>query len=404
MKEFEGFRVRMYPTEQQEQILLQFCHAYRFTYNWALFKNKEVYEKDKVCLLGNELEKEFMNKFNNPNDADYSWLHNGVLKTHTLLNAVKTFTKNFKRFLRDKRVNKPKPKSRHHSKLCFNTRKETFHIYEEYVTFEGFTSQKKSERNPIYLGKHNIPCDRKYNYCDPHIEMDKDGRWWFSCSIKLDNPISLCKNPVRNGPIGIDLGIKNFVTTSDNEKFNYPIKKLKKLEKRRKRQERRLSRDYRKRTEEAKRTKTKSADLPKSNNMLKRERAFRKTYAKQANIRKNTRYHIAKHIIEKNPRAVVMEGLNVTGMKKNHNIAKHMHHLAFYDMRVILEQKCKNNDIRFILADRWFPSSKLCSRCGNRKQRLPLSERTYKCEVCGLIIDRDYNAALNLRDLATIRI
>ena len=160
-----------------------------------------------------------------------------------------------------------------------------------------------------------------------------------------------------------------------------------------------MAKDHLRRKEQAKKTKTKSRDIPKSKNMLKRESKLRKTYRKISNIKKNERYHIANEIIKKNPRAVVMEGLNVTGMLKNRFLAASIHNSGFYEFRILMQEKCEVNDINFIVADQWFPSSKKCSCCGNIKRDLKLSDRTYRCDACGAVIDRDINAAINLRDL-----
>ena len=105
-------------------------------------------------------------------------------------------------------------------------------------------------------------------------------------------------------------------------------------------------------------------------------------------------------LVKLNPETIVIEDLNVSGMLKNKHISEKVKEAKFYEIRRQLEYKCKWNNINLIIADRWYPSSKICSCCGNKKEKLSLSERIYKCEKCGLVIDRDYNASLNLKKLA----
>ena len=105
-------------------------------------------------------------------------------------------------------------------------------------------------------------------------------------------------------------------------------------------------------------------------------------------------------LVKLNPETIVIEDLNVSGMLKNKHISEKVKEAKFYEIRRQLEYKCKWNNINLIIADRWYPSSKICSCCGNKKEKLSLSERIYKCKKCGLVIDRDYNASLNLKKLA----
>jgi putative transposase len=106
-------------------------------------------------------------------------------------------------------------------------------------------------------------------------------------------------------------------------------------------------------------------------------------------------------IIKLNPQAIIIEDLNVNGMRKNKYLSEKINEAKFYEIRRQLTYKCEWNNIELIIADRWYPSSKICSFCGHKKDKLSLSERTYVCEKCGCIIDRDYNASLNLKYLAS---
>lgn len=400
MKKYKGYRVEMYPTDAQKEQLMQYCYASRYAYNWGLYKYKEIYEATGHTTSSNDLCQMFT-KFKNGTDDVCKWLKTfkATCLRISVRNVSKMFVKYFKRLANHPsgKIGAPEPITKKSGKNFFFTRKERMFIYDRYISFEGFTTR---DNNMILLKNHNIPHDKEYNYCDPHISCDKSGRWWFSCQIEQEEPET---DYVKyNEPIGIDLGVKTFVTLSDGTKYDYPRDRINKLEKRKKRKQRRLSKIYK----QISQTKTKSdgavAMAAKSSNTLKKEKSLQKVEDRIANIRRNTRYQIAKEIINKRPRAIVMEGLNVTGMMKNHRLSTKIQRNGFYYMRSILEYKSSWEGIDFILADNWFPSSKKCSRCGSIKKDLRLKDRVYVCPACGLVIDRDINAAINLKNLASV--
>ena len=401
MQRFKGYRVEMYPTKEQEKQLLEYCRASRYAYNWGINRHNEIYRETGHNTTSNELCKQFT-KFKNENNSDVCiWLRS--FKATALRIAVRSVSQEFKKcFKRRKTTGNIKSNglpgfiTKKNGHNFFFTRKERMFIYDEYVSFEGFTTR---DNNMILLKHHNIPHDKKYNYCDPCISQDKRGRWWFSCEIDFGEPKEITKFQIHGGVIGIDLGIKHFVTTSDGEVYDYPKEKINKLEKRKKQKQRRLSKTY----EKMYRAKTKSGEeVKKSCNTLKKEKRLQKIQDRINNIRKNTRYEIANKLLSKNPRAIVMEGLNVTGMMKNQHLSTKVQNNNFYDFRLIMQYKCEWNDIEFIMADQWFPSSKKCSCCGNINKALTIKQRTFKCPTCGYTIDRDLNAAINLKHLADI--
>jgi putative transposase len=403
MQKFKGYKVRMYPTKEQEEQLLAYCRVSRYAYNWALFKHNEIYKETGKITTSNELCKLFTEFKNSEDSPLHIWLRS--FKATALRIAVRNVAMEFKKCFKRRKSSPwlhtglPKPITKKSGHNFFFTRKERMFIYKDNVSFEGFTTR---DNNAIQLKKHNIPIDKKYNYCDPCISQDNMGRWWFSCEIDFGEPKEITKFQIHGEPIGIDLGIKHFVTTSDGDIYDYPKEKIEKLEKKLKQKQRRLNKIYDKEREERARTKSDDVEFKRSSNTQKKLKEMRKLYDKIANIRKNTRYEIANAILDKNPRAVVMEGLNVTGMMKNRHISTKVQNNGFYEFRKIMEYKCDWNDIEFILADQWFPSSKTCSHCGSVNKGLTIRHRTFVCPVCGYEIDRDVNAAINLRNLANI--
>ena len=140
----------------------------------------------------------------------------------------------------------------------------------------------------------------------------------------------------------------------------------------------------------------KGKEYCKTNNVIKKEKLLLKTTHRLTNIRQNYLHQITSEIVKREPSFICLEDLNVNGMMKNKHLSKAVQEQCFYEFRRQIEYKAAWNNILVIVADRFFPSSKLCSSCGVVKKDLKLSDRIYKCE-CGNVIDRDYQAALNLK-------
>ena len=231
--------------------------------------------------------------------------------------------------------------------------------------------------------KDRIPTDAKY--LNPRITFD-GLNWWISVGVECPNIIE--EN--SNEGIGVDLGIKNLAICSDGNTYKNINKtqKIKKLEKRKRRLQRSISRKYEKNKKEVSYCKTR--------NIIKGEKELLKLNHRLTNIRQDYLHKTTSEIIKREPNFIVLEDLNVSGMMKNRHLSKAIQQQKLYEFRHQIEYKSKWNGIKVIIADRFFPSSKLCSCCGNIKKDLKLSDRIYKCE-CGNVIDRDYQAALNLK-------
>ena len=210
--------------------------------------------------------------------------------------------------------------------------------------------------------------------------------WWVTVGIEYKDSNVLLFN---NG-IGIDLGIKNLAICSDKNIYKNINKEvsIKKLEKRKRRLQRSVSRRYEKNK--------KGESYYKTSNIIKSEQKLLKLNQRLTNIRQNYLHQTTSEIINRKPRFICIEDLNVKGMIKNKHLSKSVQQQCFGEFRKQIEYKSAWNHIPVIIADKWFPSSKLCNCCGNIKKDLKLSDRIYKCD-CGNIIDRDYQASLNLK-------
>ena len=236
-----------------------------------------------------------------------------------------------------------------------------------------------------YKSNYDIPNLLKYSNPRCHF----DGRYWY---LTLGFEQGENKTELNNDlSIGIDLGVSDLAIVNCLDK---PIKNInkstevRKLKKRLKRFQRQVSRKY-----EAKRIVNR---YNKTNNIIKLERTIKLIHRKLNNIRNNHIHQTTSKIIKFNPYRVVMEDLNISGMMKNRHLSKAIQEQKLHEFIRQMKYKCEFNGIEFIQADRIYPSSKVCSCCGNIKKDLKLKDRVYVCDKCGLEIDRDKNASINL--------
>ena len=377
----KGYKTMIYPTKEQADKIIKFCNASRFAYNWAIALEEENYKSGNKFISGYDLTKRFT-QFKKQEGNEWLKEISGRALKVAILNAAQSYDNFFK-----KKSKHPKFKSKKHSKMSCATHEGTTIIERKRIRCE--------KLGWIKSHKHNIPIGENVKYLNHKLSFDGDN-FWFSVSVEIDDYNN--DNKDKTDPIGIDLGIKTLATCSNGKTFQKA--NIKKEKKKLKRLQKKVSRHYQKMIDESKKTKTKFDKLPKSKNLLKLESQIRNIYRRIDNKLTTNIHTITKQLIDENPSAIVIEDLNVSGMRKNKHLSEKINEAKFYEFRRQLEYKCKWYGIDLIVADRWYPSSKICSRCGNKKVKLSLSERTYVCQECGCIIDRDYNASLNLKYLA----
>lgn len=374
-------RVMLIPNNKQNTKLFQYANTARFAYNWALGKEKDNYKNGGKFIFDGDLRKEFTRL---KKTKEYSWL-NDVSSNVTkqaikdACDAYKKFFKGYSRF--------PKFKSSKYSTPSFYQDNVKIKFTNTHVKVEGFASSKKKNKqrlNWIRLAEHGrIPIDCKY--INPRIKYD-GLNWYLTIGIEYEDSDSI---PSNDG-IGIDLGIKDLAICSDGNKYQNINKtqKIKKLEKRKRKLQRSISRRYEKNK--------KGGRYCKTSNIIKSEKELLRLNHKLTNIRQNYLHQITFEIIKREPSFICIENLNVSGMMKNKHLSKAVQQQKFYEFRRQIEYKSAWNNIPVVIADRFFSSSKLCSCCGSIKKDLKLSDRIYKCE-CGNVVDRDLQAALNLK-------
>ena len=374
-------RVMLLPNNKQKTKLFQYANTARFAYNWALAREQEHHKRGGKFLSDGELRKEFTQL---KKTSEYAWLNH--ISNNVTKQAIKDACEAYKDFFQGY-TNFPRFKNKKHSVPKFYQDNVKIKFTNTHVKMEGFATSKKKKKqklNWIRLAEHSrIPRD--CNYTNPRIKYDGI-HWWITVGIEFEDTPVLSSND----GIGIDVGIKDLAICSDESKYQNINKtqKVKKLEKRKRRLQRSLSRGYEKNK--------KGASYCKTCNIIKREKELLKLNHRLTNIRQNHLHQTTAKIINRKPRFICMEDLNVKGMMKNRHISKAIQQQCFGEFRRQMEYKAAWNGVKVIIADRFYPSSKLCSCCGKIKKDLKLSDRIYKCE-CGNVMDRDYQASLNLK-------
>lgn len=372
------------PNNKQKTKLFLYANTARFAYNWTIAKQQENYQNGGKFISDSVLRKQFtqMKKLD-----EFNWLNN--VSNNVTKQAIKDACDAYKRFL--KGLSKyPKFKSKKKSTLSFYQDNMKIKFSETHVKVEGFASSRKSNKQKInwirLAEKDKIPFGDNIKYMNPRFTFD-GLNWWVSVSFESD----INYYPTQSDGVGIDLGIKDLANISDGNIYKNINKssKVKKLEKKKRRLQRQVSRKYLINKE--------GERYKKTCNIIKSEKQLLKVSRRLTNIRHNYLHQVTSEIVNRKPKFIVLEDLNVTGMMKNKHLAKAVQQQLFYEFRRQLEYKSNWNGIKFILADRWFPSSKLCSCCGQIKKDLKLSDRIYQCD-CGNKIDRDYQASLNLKN------
>ena len=352
-------KIRLYPTKKQEEFFRKSCGCSRFVYNWALSTWKQEYEaKLKPSGFG------ICNKIPELKKTN-SWLTE--VSNSSLQRAVQNLAASYQRFFKNKAKYPQFHKKGH---------KDSFYLTNKDVKIQG-KKLKIPKVGSVNLAQE-LRLKGKIMSCTISRTADQ---WLASISVELSELPKQIKS--TNKTVGLDLGIKTAVVTSDGVSFKSP-KPLSKYAKKLKRQSQTLSRR-----------------VKGSNNRNKAKIKLSKTHAKIARIRKDFIHKTTSKLIDEN-QVICLEDLNVAGMKKNHKLARSLSDISFSEIRRQLEYKAAlyGRQIKFV--DRFFPSSKTCSKCGIVKESLSLKERTFEC-ICGFSIDRDINAAINIRNFAVSR-
>lgn len=335
----------------------------RFAYNWGLQRKNEVYAMNQLPVphIKNPTAVDLHKEIIVLKKTDFSWLYE--VSKWVPQEALRNLDKAFKNFF-EGGARYPKFKSRRNNKSFYLH--APIRVYEDCIQLPRLGKIKLKEK--CYL-----PTDARILSA---TVSEHAGRWFVSLSVEED-----FDTPINNGPIaGVDLGIKTLATISDGTTVLNP-KSLLRYERKLKRQQREISRRKK-----------------GSNNRQKSVDKLRRTHYKIANIRKDAIHKATTHLA-RTKSVVCIEDLNVSGMMKNHRLAQSIGDASWHEFHHQLDYKSKWYGSQLVVADRFYPSSKTCSRCGHI-QDMPLYKRTFECGSCGFIIDRDLNASINLKHVA----
>ena len=381
----KSFKTEINPTEEQKVRIRKTIGTCRFIYNFYLAHNKELHESGKKFMSSSQFRVWLNNEFllSHP---EYSWIKEAYSKSVT--QAVNNGQTAFKNFFNHKNAfPKFKKKGRSDVKMYFVRNNPKDCLCERHrikipslgwvrIKEKGYIPTTK-DGNVIKSGHVSIKADRYY------------------VSVLIEIPDKRTANNSSKG-IGIDLGLKDFAVVSNRKTYKNINKsaKLKKLEKKLIREQRSLSRKY---------ENIKKGGSTQKRNIQKQRLKIQKLHHRIDNIRTDYINKTIAEIVKTKPSHITIEDLNVSGMMKNRHLSKAVASQKFYEFKTKLLAKCKETGIELRIVDRWFPSSKTCHCCKHIKKDLKLSDRVFKCD-CGYIEDRDFNAALNLRDATTYEV
>ena len=371
MATLRAIKVRLYPNKQQEQTLNKVLGCYRFVYNHMLARKQEAYKTDKTKLGLNELSKYFYNELRK--DEQYAWLKEQ--NTQVMSQSIRQMLTAYDNFFKHKKgFPKFKSKKDKQSALFPLTAISKCNTFEtRHITLVKQLKNIKFRCSDLY---HKRLQKYKDDIKSATLSKTKSGN--FFLSILMDIPQNeFVKFKKTNKEIGIDLGVKDFVITSDGKKFENKHffktdeQKLKKLQ-------RQLSKKRN-----------------GSNNFHKQCKRIANAFEHITNKKENYIHYVVNELLSSYD-IIYMEDLTVNGMLKNHHIAKAIQDVGFFKFKEILKSKANANDKQVVLIDKFYPSSKTCSCCGYKNNDLKLSDRNWQCPHCGEQHDRDLNAAKNI--------
>ena len=381
----KSFKTEINPTEEQKVKIRKTIGTCRYIYNFYLAHNKELHDNGEKFMSGKSFSVWLNNEYL-PKNPDKLWIKEVSSKSvkRSIENGCVAFTRFFKH---QSDFPNLKKKGKSDVKMYFvknNPKDCRCERHRINIPSLGWVRMKE---------KGYVPTTKDgYVIKSGHVSIKAD-RYYVSVLIEIPN--NKTANNSNEG-IGIDLGLKDFAIVSNGKTYKNINKsaKLKKLEKQLIREQRSLSRKY---------ENLKEGESTQRANIQKQKLKVQKVHHRIDDIRTDYINKTIAEMVKTKPSYITIEDLNVSGMMKNKHLSKAVASQKFYEFRTKLQAKCKENGIELRVVDRWYPSSKTCHCCGAIRKDLKLSDRIFECD-CGYIEDRDFNAALNLRDATTYEV
>ena len=380
----KSFKTEINPTVEQKIKIRKTIGTCRFIYNFYLAHNKKLHEDGEKFMSSSKFRVWLNNKYL-PQHPEYLWIKEAYSKavTQSVNNGQTAFTRFFNH---ESAFPNFKKKGKSDVKMYFVKNNPQDCCCERHrikIPSLGWVRIKE---------KGYIPTTKDGYVIKSGSVSIKAGRYYVSALVEVSDNKAV--DHFGEG-IGIDLGLKDFAIVSNGKTYQNINKsaRLKKLERQLIREQRCLSRKY---------EKLKEGESTQKN-IQKQKLKVQRLHHKIDNIRTDYINKSIAEIVKAKPSYITIEDLNVSGMMKNRHLSKAVASQKFYEFRTKLKAKCDENGIELRVVDRWYPSSKICHCCGAIKKDLKLSDRIYRCD-CGYVEDRDFNAALNLRDALTYEV
>lgn len=368
---FRSIEVKLYPNKQQEQVINKILGCYRFVYNHMLALKQQEYNDNKISLSLKDLSKYFFSTLRK--DEKYSWLkeQNTQVMKQPIRQMLVAYDNFFKLHTGFPKFKSKKDRQSALFSIDAISKRNTFET--KHISLIKSLKNIKFRCSDLYFKRLQMYKD---NIRSATMSKTKSGNYFLSILIDIPQD-EIVKFKQTGGSVGIDLGVKDFVITSDGEIFENKHF-YKKQENRIKKLQKQLSKK-----------------VKGSNNRDKARIKLAKAYERLVNQRENYIHSVVNELL-KYYDTIYMEDLNVRGMLKNHNLAKAIQEVGLFRFKSVLLDKSVNNGKRVVFVGRFYPSSKTCSCCGYVYRKLTLKERDWKCPDCGEIHDRDLNAAMNI--------
>ena len=375
MQTIKSMIIRLFPTKDQEQKMWQHIGASRFIWNYMLALQQERYKNGEKHLSAFG-----MNYLLTPlkHDGEHEWLRD--VSHQTLQKSCADLAKAYDGFFK-KQTGFPKFKSRKKSKPSFALADAIGKVW-----FSEACVNIPTVGKVAYKTNYNVPLGNKIKFVNPRISYTANHKWIITVGVECESQAPT----LTDKPMGIDLGVKELaVVAFGDEQIVFHNKnksrKVRQLRRKLKHLQRNLARKYRT-----------NGSYEETNAIKELKDRIKRLYFHISNIQKDYIHQTTHALISLLPKMVTMEDLNVKGMMRNHCQARSIQEQCFYEFIRQMKYKCEWNGIEFFQVDRFYPSSKACSCCGTIKKDLRQGDRTYICKECGTVIDRDYNAAINL--------
>ena len=377
MSSYEAVKIRLDPTPRQERLLASHAGAARFAYNAGLAHVKDALENGEAPEWSHYVLRRWWNANKDTlavsEDGVIWWAENSKEAyssgLEALANALSNWMKSREGARKGRRMGFPKFKAKDRATPRFAYTTGVFGLIQ---------GDPKALRLPK-VGRVHCLEDVAERVGDARVlrmtVSRRAGRWYASLTVEREEPA--VRRAPKGGAVGVDLGIKTLATLSDGTVIENP-RPLRKAERRLKMAQKALSRK-----------------VKGSRRRAKARAKVARLHARVANQRLDA-MHKATTWLASTFSEICIEDLNTAGMVKNHHLAKAIMDASFGEFRRQLDYKTASTGARLHVVDRWYPSSKTCSKCGRVKAKLPLSERVYRCDGCGLVMDRDLNAAINI--------